>query len=91
MILRPSQNGAIFGNVGELLDTLLAQAADMDIDGDGECDAISLVFTFDSVPSFLLKNKTGQYLCILKLKPMMPFSHSYPEINILALPSKALI
>ena len=43
------------GNVGELLDTLLEQAADMDIDGDGECDAISLVFTFDSVPSFFIE------------------------------------
>ena len=43
------------GNVGELLDTLLAQAADMDIDGDGDCDAISLVFTFDSVPSFFIE------------------------------------
>ena len=43
------------GNVGELLDTLLAQAADMDIDDDGECDAISLVFTFDSVPSFFIE------------------------------------
>ena len=43
------------GNVGELLDTLLVQAADMDIDGDGDCDAISLVFTFDSVPSFFIE------------------------------------
>ena len=43
------------GNVGELLDTLLGQAADMDIDGDGECDAISVVFTFDSVPSFFIE------------------------------------
>lgn len=43
------------GTVGELLDTLLVQAADMDIDGDGDCDAISVVFTFDSVPSFFIK------------------------------------
>lgn len=43
------------GDVGTLLDTLLGQAADMDIDGDGECDAISLVFTFDSVPSFFFE------------------------------------
>ena len=43
------------GTVGELLDTLLAQAADMDIDGDGDCDAISVVFTFDSVPSFFIE------------------------------------
>ena len=42
------------GTVGTLLDSLLTQAADLDIDDDGDCDAISLVFTYDTVPSFFV-------------------------------------
>ena len=43
------------GNVGTLLDTLLGQAADIDLDGDGECDAVSLVFTFSGVPAYFIE------------------------------------
>ena len=43
------------GNVGTLLDTLLEQAADIDLDGDGECDAVSLVFTFSGVPAYFIE------------------------------------
>ena len=42
------------GTVGTLLDSLLTQAADIDLNDDGDCDAISLVFTFDTVPSFFI-------------------------------------
>jgi len=42
------------GNVGTLLDSLLQQAADIDLDNDGTCDAISVVFTFESVPSYFI-------------------------------------
>ena len=42
------------GNVGTLLDSLLQQAADIDLDNDGNCDAISVVFSFESVPSYFI-------------------------------------
>ena len=40
------------GSVGTLLEGLLANAADMDLDGDGTCDAITVMFEFEGVQAF---------------------------------------
>ena len=42
------------GDVDELLESLLAAAADIDLDDDGVCDAISLVFEFQGVEAFFI-------------------------------------
>jgi len=40
------------GEVSSLLENLLGAAADMDLDADGQCDAISLVFEFESIVAY---------------------------------------
>ena len=40
------------GDVADLLDGLLSAAADIDLDNDGTCDAISLVFSYEGISAF---------------------------------------
>ena len=44
------------GSVGTLLDGLLASAADMDLDDDGTCDAITIMFEFEGVQAFFYQD-----------------------------------
>jgi len=44
------------GDVGELLAGLLPYAADMDLDGDGECDAITITFEYEGTEAWFYED-----------------------------------
>ena len=47
------------GDVDDLLESMLGFAADIDLDADGTCDAISIVFAFEGVNAFFFAEQSN--------------------------------